>query len=536
MKKTRFGILTFFCTITFLFAFSCGVLATQAEDYADEEGDDDGGSFSASTLTTQAITTSTATDGNLIIVLDPGHGGSESGTYSVDPNVYERECNLVVAKACKAYLENYSSKVTVILTRSDNKTEESLNQRAVIAANYGADLMISLHFNGNKASSAYGCEAYVSRLDEYALSGLATQILSNLNSQIGVPIRANGGVYTRASETKPPTVWRDGVRTADYYGIIKHPAEYDIPSMIIEHCFLTNSSDYNYASSNAKLNAIGVSDAKAIISYFNLDENISSTTLGNAKYNAKSELTNYYNSLDLNSYSAAYQLKINHIYQDGLDRINLATGTGKITLTLKRVKTIIANYPKYGVGSTGFDDVSYADWFCDEVMYCVKNNMFTGTSDWTFAPYNTISRGMFVTVLGRNAGVDGTIPASTKFSDVDANFYYAPYIAWASSEEIVLGLTDTTYGPNQAITREDLITILYRYAEEKGITVTGSTGKTIANFNDGSKVDSWATEAMNWAIECGIINGDDLGNLNPRGCTTRAEAAKIMMVFKENSN
>lgn len=536
MKKKRFGILTFFCTITFLFAFSCGVLATQAEDFADEEGDDDGGSFSASTLTTQSITTSTATDGNLIIVLDPGHGGSESGTYSVNSNVYERECNLVVAQACKAYLENYSSKVTVILTRSDNKTGESLNQRAVIAANYGADLMISLHFNGNKSSSARGCEAYVSRLDEYALSGLATQILSNLNSQIGVPIRANGGVYTRASETKPPTVWRDGVRTADYYGIIKHPAEYDIPSMIIEHCFLTNSSDYNYASSNAKLNAIGVSDAKAIISYFNLDENISSTTLENAKYNGKSELTNYYNSLDLNSYSAAYQLKINHIYQDGLNRIDLATGTGKITLTLKRVKTMIANYPKYGVGSTGFEDVAYADWFCDDVMYCVKNNMFNGTSDWTFDPGNTISRGMFVAVLGRYAGVDGTIPASTKFSDVSSSAYYAPYVAWASTNSIVEGINDTTYGPNESITREDLVTLIYRYVTTENITLSGSTGKTISSFKDGSNVDGYAQDAMNWAVGCGIINGNDLGNLNPRGYTTRAEAAKIMMVFKQNSN
>lgn len=501
-------------------------MATQVEDYPDEGDDEDS---SLSTLSVLPNITTATTSGKLVVVLDPGHGGSESGTYTVassSTRLYEKYYNLKVANYCKAYLEQYyGDKVTVFLTRTGD-TVLSRSERAQIAANDGADLLISIHFNGCDSSSANGGEVFVSCLEEYALTGLASQIVSNLGD-LGIRER---GVFTRDSENG--TLWTDNLRLADYYGIIKYPAYYEIPACIIEHCFLTNASDYAYADTDGDLKKLGEADAKALATYFKLGDE-SSTTIENTRYNAKNKLTTYYNSLYFDDYTTAYQTNIEVVYQDAMNRIEAANGTGKINLTLNRALETIENYP---TSVAGFYDVKRSNWFSEAVVYSVENNLFNGTSETTFSPQASITRGMFITVLGRNSGVGSTTPASTKFSDVDANFYYAPYIAWASSEEIVLGLTDTTYGPNQAITREDLITILYRYAEEKGITVTSSTGKTIANFNDGSKVDSWATQAMNWAIECGIINGDDLGNLNPRGCTTRAEAAKIMMVFKENSN
>jgi N-acetylmuramoyl-L-alanine amidase len=525
MKKKLHGILYFFCITTFLFVFSCGVLATQTEDYANEEGDDDNRGLSA--LSVLPGITTAATDGNLIVVLDPGHGGSESGTYTVASSsngLYEKYYNLKVAQYCEAYLEqNYGDKVTVYLTRTSD-TVLSRPERAQIAANKGADLLLSVHFNGNASSSPNGGEVFVSCLEEYALRGLANQIVSNLGD-MGIKER---GVFTRDSENG--TLWTDNLRLADYYGIIKYPAYYEIPSCIIEHCFLTNASDYEYVTSDAKLKALGEADAKAIVSYFDLDESISGTTLANARYTAKDELTTYYNSLHLADYTPSYQTSIEVLYQDALNRINIATGTGKIDLTLDRTIATIENYP---TSVAGFYDVKRSDWFSDAVVYSVENNLFNGTSTTAFSPQYSITRDMFITVIGRNSGVSGTIPCSTKFSDVNANIYYAPYIAWASENGIVEGLSDTAYGPNTAITREDLITILYRYANVEDIEITDSTGKTIANFNDGANVDDWAIQAMNWAIDCGIINGDDLNKLNPRSNTTRAEAAKIMMVFNQ---
>lgn len=528
MKKKLRGILTLFCTISFLFAFSCGILAAEASVYADEEGDDGASLISPPAVTPDTLTAS-ATNGKLIVVLDPGHGGSESGTYTVasgSTGLYEKYYNLKVAQYCKAYLEQYyGGKVTVLLTRTGD-TVLSRPERAQIAAGYGADLMLSIHFNGNSSSSANGGEVYVSCLEEYALTGLGSQIVNNLGD-LGIKKR---GVFTRDSEDG--TYWTDGKRLADYYGIIKYPAYYEIPSCIIEHCFLTNSSDYAFANSEDDLKKLGEADAKAIATYFNLGSE-SSTTIENTRYTAKNQLTTYYNTLDLTDYSATYQTKINNVYQDALSRIEIANGTGKINLTLNRALKTIENYP---TSIMGFNDVKRSDWFCNAVIYSVQNDLFNGTSNTTFSPRSSITRGMFIAVLGRNSGVNGTTPADTNFSDVNANRYYAPFIAWAADDDIVTGVTATTFAPDAAITREDLVTMLYRYAEAKSIGVSTATGKTISDFGDGGKVDSWALEAMNWAVGSGIINGDELGMLNPQSYTTRAEAAKIMMVFKQQSN
>ncbi|HMM05352.1 MAG TPA: N-acetylmuramoyl-L-alanine amidase [Clostridiales bacterium] len=525
MKKKLRGILTLLCTISFLFTFSCGVLAATPDHYANEEGDD-GISYTAPlTVTPYQMTTSAEKDGNLIIVLDPGHGGKDPGASA--GGIYEREINLAVATYCKNFLEqNYSGKVTVFLTRSNNSTSLELEDRAVVAATHSPDLMISLHFNSSTSSSANGGEVYVSRLEEYALTDLGKQIVNNLGD-LGLNKR---GVFTRASESN--TYWTDGTRLADYYGIIKHPAYREIPSMIVEHCFLSNASDRTFASSDANLKKLGEADAKAIVSYFNLGENINTTTLANAKATATKRLNDYYNDLTLTAYNASYQAKIEQIYQDALNRINLATGTGKINLTINRAIETIAYYP---TTIAKFSDVKALDWYKNAVIYSVENGFFNGTSATTFSPAASITRGMFITVVGRTAGASSTTPASTVFSDVDSKAYYAPYIAWGYSNHIIEGLSATSFGPNQAITREDLITILYRYAKEKGITLTGDTGKTMANFSDGNTVDSWATEAMTWAVTHGVINGDNQGKINPRAYTTRAEAAKIMMTFTKQS-
>lgn len=521
--KLRFRpFVTAFLSLIFVLCLGAGVSAEQM--YANEEAAEEDVSTGISLFSAEPSFIP-PTDGNLIVVLDPGHGPSDSGAGTTS-TTYESIANLAVCKYCKSYLENHYSNVTVYLTHYDNNGKKlELSTRASIAANYGADLVMSLHFNATAGGS--GCEVYVSRLEEYALTELGHNIVTNLNG-LGISIRGGGdkGVKTRASQTK--TYWIDGIRLADYYGIIKHPATHDIPSLIIEHCFIDNQTEYDkYMSTEAKLKALGEADAKAIAKTFNLGESISSTTLQNAKYTAINEITDCYNNLGLDKFSAAQQLYLKNLFNNSVDRINLATGTGKINLTKTRTILTMENYPKGGT----FTDVPKNAWFKTAVDYCVEKGLFVGTSANTFSPALNIDRGQFVTVVGRISNVSSATPAETGFSDVGPKKYYAPYVKWAAENGIVAGTGNNKYEPESPIHREDLVRILYCYSQFCGVTIPSSTGKTLGSFKDGATVDHWAKDAMEWAVGAGIINGTEKGYLNPRGNATRAEVAQIIMCY-----
>lgn len=109
---------------------------------------------------------------------------------------------------------------------------------------------------------------------------------------------------------------------------------------------------------------------------------------------------------------------------------------------------------------------------------------------------------------------------------------YTDAVNWAASKGIVKGYSDTVFAPNDTVTREQLATILYRYAESKGYDVSAKGDLTA--FTDGAKTSSWAAEAMEWAVGSGLLTGKDGGKLDPTGTATRAEIATILMRFAEN--
>ncbi|MGI5873118.1 MAG: N-acetylmuramoyl-L-alanine amidase [Bacillota bacterium] len=490
--------------------------------YADEESGD--GVDGEITLPIHNGFRPAAVDGNLVVVIDPGHGGSDSG--AVGNGAYERNLNLAVSKYCKAYLEENYGNVTVYLTRPDNSTYYSLTQRAAIAASYDADIMLSFHFNSASSSGANGVEVYVSRLDEYAMTELAQGILNNLG-ELGI---RKIGVKTRTSETH--TLWRDGKRLADYYGIIKHPAKLEIPSMIVEHCFISSASDYSrFADSEEKLKKLGEADAKAIAAYFRLGQNTGASSLESKKADALTQMREAFLSVNLGKYSAGVQSMLTDIYQTAEARISAANNVGKIDQNLNRVLKTLANYDQIPSTATKFADVKTTNWFCDAVIYTNDKGLFFGTSAVTFSPQQAITRGMFISVIGRMAGADSVTPAETPFSDVSPSKYYAPFIKWGAEQNIVSGMGDNQYAPDQEIRREDLMRILHNYCVSTGIELADASEKTIADFNDSDRVDAWGIDGMNWGIQKGILHGDNYGNLNPRDNATRAEVAQIMMNF-----
>lgn len=525
MRKRTLKLLPLLLSLIFVFALSCGISAAEATHfYANEEAassSEDG--FAAPD--TKGLSLLSGTDGNLVIVLDPGHGATDPGAAAIDGS-RESDLNLAVARYCKAYLEQYKH-ITVYLTHEEaygsGAQKVELSTRAAKAGAYQGDLLISIHFNSSAANTAKGAEAYVSRLEEYEITDLAKAIVSNLGD-LGL---REIGVKTRNSASGD--LWSDGIRLADYYGIIRGGCKQEIPAMIVEHCFINNSDDfYGFANSEAKLKALGEADAKAIISYFGLDREPTATTLENTRYTAMQKLDAQYSSMDLNRYSSYHRTKIPQIYADAKARINAANNIGKIDLTVNRAVKTLKNYPQT---DSNFNDVKSDDWFAEAVNYCFDQGLFHGTSTTEFSPLDSITRGQFIAVLGRSEGIAETTPTQTKFTDVDPNEYYAPHIKWATDERIVVGMTGSLYAPEEMIRREDLVRMLHNYCIVKNIDLVTSSTKTLADFKDGNRVDKWAIDAMKWAISVGIINGDEKGFLNPQDDTIRAEVAQIMMNF-----
>ena len=176
--------------------------------------------------------------------------------------------------------------------------------------------------------------------------------------------------------------------------------------------------------------------------------------------------------------------------------------------------------------SLPFNDVSYGDWYYDAVQFVYSKGIMDGVSYYKFAPDATITRGMVVTMLWRMAGEP--YEAAAGFTDVAAGRYYTTAVAWAAKNGIVEGMTATTFAPDQAITREQLASILYRYAKWLGFSGYGSD---ISGYTDAGKVSSYAYDAMSWAVRSGVVTGTSARVLDPQGTASRAAAAQMFMNF-----
>lgn len=211
-------------------------------------------------------------NGNVVVVLDPGHDGTHGGSSA--NGFVEAQLNLKIAQYCKAELEEYYG-VTVYMTRDsascpngggDNKS--CLQRRADIARDMGANLFVSLHNNYSSASSASGAEIWYPNQNynpwtSQVGGSAASCILEQLTS---LGLKGRGTQIRNANEDKYP----DG-SAADYYAVIRHCKEYGIPGIIVEHAFMSNSSDAaNFLSNDEGLKKLGVADATGIAQYFGL--------------------------------------------------------------------------------------------------------------------------------------------------------------------------------------------------------------------------------------------------------------------------
>ncbi len=187
-----------------------------------------------------------------------------------------------------------------------------------------------------------------------------------------------------------------------------------------------------------------------------------------------------------------------------------------------------ATFNIYPCGPLPFEDVPTDAWFYRAVVSMYSNEIMTGLTENVFGPSEELSRGQFATILYRMTGAPAVsyVPV---FSDVsDDNAFYKDAAIWARSVDVITGYEDGRFGPTDQITREQMATIMYRYAEGMGKDV--SARADLSAFPDCGSVSPFASDAISWAVATGLITGDQ-GNINPQGNASRAMCATIIMRF-----
>ena len=179
-------------------------------------------------------------------------------------------------------------------------------------------------------------------------------------------------------------------------------------------------------------------------------------------------------------------------------------------------------------GENPFTDVSASHWAHDDITYVYENDLMNGTDGSLFSPESTTTRAQVVTVLYRLAGQ----PAAdweNPFWDVPASAWFHDAVTWAWENDITGGVSSTHFGAGNAVTREQLATFLYRYAQDQGYDT--SARADLSGYSDAGLVSSYATEALSWANATGLITGTTGTTLSPQGSATRAQVATILSRF-----
>lgn len=216
------------------------------------------------------------------------------------------------------------------------------------------------------------------------------------------------------------------------------------------------------------------------------------------------------------------------VYLDNKDsRIALAGAylddTGNIQQTKIDTKVLYPLEDKRMI--PGFFDVRPDDWYAPAVMSAVERGLMTGVEDSVFSPDVAMTRGMLATVLWRMEG-DPVSEAGGNFADL-TEAWYANAVGWAAKHGIIHGYGDRRFGPEDVVTREQLATILARYAAYKEYRVGQSAD--LSAYTDADSISDWARDAMAWANGSGLMTGNTATTLNPQGTATRAETATILV-------
>lgn len=208
-------------------------------------------------------------------------------------------------------------------------------------------------------------------------------------------------------------------------------------------------------------------------------------------------------------------------------------GTAEFAFSHASDYAIVIDTDSHELVELPFTDVPEGAWYEDAAAYVYKHGLMAGTSATTFAPEVTTSRAMIATILWRMAG-SPVVNYAMNYTDVAQGQWCSEAIRWATSEGVVTGYGNGLFGTNDPITREQLATMLWRYAQTEGYDVSIGEDTNILSYTDVADLSEYAIPAMQWAVGAGIINGTGDGStLSPQGQATRAQAAMMLQRFCE---
>lgn len=199
-----------------------------------------------------------------------------------------------------------------------------------------------------------------------------------------------------------------------------------------------------------------------------------------------------------------------------------------LALALCLVCSLLPGTALAAAGPNPFWDIPASHWAHDDITYVYENDLMNGTDGSLFSPESTTTRAQVVTVLYRLAGQPAADWANP-FWDVPASAWFHDAVTWAWENDITGGVSSTHFGAGNAVTREQLATFLYRYAQDQGYDT--SARADLSGYSDAGLVSSYATEALSWANATGLITGTTATTLSPQGSATRAQVATILSRF-----
>ena len=255
------------------------------------------------------------------------------------------------------------------------------------------------------------------------------------------------------------------------------------------------------------------------------------------KQQAVAQLHMEYRSYDFNLYSDQGKRDLEEILHAGLSSIEAASTTGSIAGLLKKSQMDLQVIPdkvqEANPSPLPFADIKSDDWYYNAVLYVYKRKIMNGYSTTVFRPDRQISRAHLAQILYNLEGRPAVAGSISGYQDTVPGAWYEDAVTWAVQNNILSGYADGFMRPNRSITRQQLATMLYRYAQSRGYDVSQRAG--LDSYEDSNQVASYAEDALQWATAVGIVNGTSSSMLSPAGNASRAQSAVILMRFCEKA-
>ena len=404
-------------------------------------------------LTLVPVAPAAASGEDVVIILDPGHGGMDTGaTVKYDgAEVCESVLCLKIANYCRDHLEEHYQNVRVYLTRETDKRME-LSDRVAFAVEHGADYVLSIHLNYDKGY-AHGALALVPRGKYHPEQGKASvataeAILEKLES---LGLTNLGTTYTLGTNRYPDGSYVDAL------AIIRGCVRNNIPGIIMEQCFLDNEDDYrDFLCTEEKLKALGVANALGLAESLGLQERRqpSSADLGDPPFEDVLEGEWYYDD-------------VTYVWEQGLMEGVSETAFGPAQAA-NRAMVVTLLYRMDGAEvfpeESSFSDVPVGSWCQAPVEWALERGITKGVTETEFAPVRNVVREQFVTFLHRYAGEPEPAELPEQLADWDSVSGYAQgAVAWAVETGLVTGYDDGTIRPHRELNRAELAVLMHRF-------------------------------------------------------------------------